>query len=94
MLTLDDDAIQTALAELEAWDLDAGKLHRVFTFRDFRDAFGFMTTCALVAEAMDHHPEWLNVWRTVEVWLSTHSAGGITAKDLELARAMDARVRR
>ena len=94
MKTLDADAIRTALAELGDWDLQNGKLHRVFSFRDFRDAFGFMTTCALIAEAMDHHPEWLNVWNTVEVWLTTHSAGGLTEKDLELARAMRARAGR
>ena len=63
---------------------------RTFTFRDFNEAFGFMTRAALVAEKMDHHPEWRNVYKTVEVVLSTHDAGGVTARDIALAKAMNA----
>jgi 4a-hydroxytetrahydrobiopterin dehydratase len=62
---------------------------RKFTFGDFNEAFGFMTRAALVAERMDHHPEWFNVYRTVEVTLSTHDAGGVTELDVRLAEAMD-----
>ena len=62
---------------------------RKFTFKDFNQAFGFMTRAALVAEKMDHHPEWFNVYKTVEVTLSTHDAGGVTERDIALAEAMD-----
>ena len=82
---------ETDLAALEHWSLVEGRdaIHRVFTFRDFNRAFGFMTRAALVAEKMDHHPEWSNVYRSVEVTLSTHDAGGLTVLDIKLARAMD-----
>ena len=60
-----------------------------FVFKDFNQAFGFMTRAALVAEKMDHHPEWFNVYKTVEVTLSTHDAGGVTERDVKLAEAMD-----
>ena len=63
---------------------------RTFVFRDFNEAFGFMTRAALVAEKMDHHPEWRNVYKTVEVVLSTHDAAGVTARDIALAKAMNA----
>ncbi len=62
---------------------------RKFVFKDFNQAFGFMTRAALTAEKMDHHPEWFNVYKTVEVTLSTHDAGGLTEKDIALAKAMD-----
>ena len=86
---LTPDALQTALTDLPEWSLDDGKLHRVFEFADFRRAFGFMAAVATAAEAMNHHPEWSNVYRTVRVWLTTHDAGGITALDLSLAREMN-----
>jgi 4a-hydroxytetrahydrobiopterin dehydratase len=63
---------------------------RTFAFKDFNEAFGFMTRVALVAEKLNHHPEWSNVYRTVEVVLSTHDAGGLTDLDIRLARKMDA----
>ena len=63
---------------------------RTFTFKDFNEAFGFMARAALVAEKRDHHPEWRNVYKTVEVVLATHDAGGVTALDIELAKAMNA----
>ncbi|MGI9323933.1 MAG: 4a-hydroxytetrahydrobiopterin dehydratase [Pseudomonadales bacterium] len=72
-----------------AWTLHDGKLRREFQFRDFVTAFGFMTQVALIAERMNHHPEWFNVYRTVRVDLTTHDAGGISSKDFELASAMD-----
>ena len=81
-----------AMSELSGWSEVSGRdaIARTFTFRDFNEAFGFMARVALVAEKMDHHPEWRNVYRTVEVVLSTHDAGGVTARDIALARAMDA----
>ncbi len=86
---LTEDAITAALAELDGWERQGDKLHKTFTFADFSEAWGFMSRAALVAEKMDHHPEWFNVYRTVKVDLSTHDAGGITSLDMELARAMN-----
>ncbi len=77
------------LENLPDWDLDDGKLHRKFQFPDFVTAFGFMTRAALIAEKMNHHPEWCNVYNRVEVHLSTHDVGGISGWDFELAAAMD-----
>lgn len=80
-----------ALARVPAWKEVAGRdaIARKFAFKDFNEAFGFMARAALVAEQMNHHPEWSNVWRTVEVTLSTHDAGGLTELDIRLAEAMD-----
>ena len=86
---LSDAAVRDALAGLPAWTLLDGKLHREYRFADFVAAFGFMTRAALVAEAMDHHPDWKNVYNRVVVDLVTHDAGGITERDLTLARRMD-----
>lgn len=73
------------------WTEKDNSLYRKFEFKDFKDAFGFMSKVALLAEKMDHHPKWTNVWNTVEIWLSTHSAGNIvTEKDKKLAAAIDA----
>jgi 4a-hydroxytetrahydrobiopterin dehydratase len=74
----------------EVWVIEAGKLHREFQFTDFVAAFGFMTEAALVAEKLNHHPEWFNVYRTVRVDLTTHDADGISVRDFELAAAMNA----
>lgn len=72
------------------WQQTDNTLYRRFEFKDFSEAFAFMTRVALVAEKMDHHPKWTNVWNTVEVWLSTHSAGNVvTEKDQKLAEAID-----
>jgi 4a-hydroxytetrahydrobiopterin dehydratase len=89
---LSGEARRTALAELSGWAEVEGRdaIARTFTFKDFNAAFGFMTRVALVAEKNDHHPEWRNVYRTVEVVLSTHDAGGVTARDIALAKAMNA----
>jgi 4a-hydroxytetrahydrobiopterin dehydratase len=87
---LSDAEIAAALAGLDGWSRDGDKLLREFRFADFVAAFGFMAAAALVAERMNHHPEWFNVYGTVRVHLATHDAGGITSKDLELARAMNA----
>ena len=86
---LDTDEIARLLAQLPGWTVEAGKLHREYRFANFVEAFAMMTGAALVAERMDHHPEWFNVWNTVRVDLTTHDAGGITAKDFELAEAME-----
>jgi 4a-hydroxytetrahydrobiopterin dehydratase len=92
MTKLEGAARKTALAGLPEWREVDGRdaIARKFVFKDFNQAFGFMTRAALVAEKMDHHPEWFNVYRTVEVTLSTHDAGGLTEKDIALAKAMDA----
>ena len=89
---LTGDAKKSALAKLPGWSVVKGRdaITRTFIFADFSEAFGFMTRAALVAEKHDHHPEWRNVYKTVEVELSTHDAGGLTAKDIELAEAMNA----
>lgn len=81
-----------ALASLPQWREAEGKdaIIRRFQFKDFVEAFGFMTKAALIAERMDHHPEWFNVYRTVDVTLTTHDAGGLSEKDITLAKAMDA----
>lgn len=87
-----DDGARTALsARLPHWRImdDRDALSRTFTFADFNAAFGFMARVALAAEAADHHPEWRNVYRVVEVVLTTHDAGGLTPKDVELAEKMD-----
>jgi len=86
---LPDAEITTALAALPGWSYQAGKLHREFTFQDFIAAWGFMSSCALAAEAMNHHPDWSNVWNRVRVELMTHDAGGVTQNDLALARRMN-----
>jgi len=78
-----------ALSDLPDWKVEGGKLHREYKFADFVAAFGFMTGAALVAQAMDHHPEWFNVWNTVRVDLTTHDAGGISALDVKLAQSME-----
>jgi 4a-hydroxytetrahydrobiopterin dehydratase len=80
------------LKGLPGWSEVAGReaIARTFTFKDFNEAFGFMVRAALVAEKRDHHPEWRNVYKTVEVVLATHDAGGVTALDVELATAMNA----
>ena len=80
-----------ALRRLTGWGEVSGRdaISRKFVFKDFNQAFGFMTRAALVAEKMDHHPEWFNVYKTVEVTLSTHDAGGVTELDVKLAEAMD-----
>ena len=76
------------LRKLSGWRVVNGNLHRVFEFKDFSEAFGFMTRVAIAAEKMDHHPDWSNAWNKVTVDLCTHSAGGLTKNDFELAGKM------
>ncbi|HAC79120.1 MAG: 4a-hydroxytetrahydrobiopterin dehydratase [Candidatus Binatia bacterium] len=79
--------VEQKLGELPAWELRSGRLHREFTFTNFVMAFGFMAQVALIAEKMDHHPEWSNVYNRVVIELQTHDAGGLTELDFELAAA-------
>ena len=87
---LSEDEIATKLAGLNGWAFKNGKLHRQYQFPDFVAAFGFMTSAALCAESMNHHPEWTNVYNKVTIDLNTHDAGGITALDFTLAGKMEA----
>lgn len=88
---LERGAVDGALQELDGWTLDVGgkSISRKFDFRNFSEAFAFMTRAALAAEKLDHHPDWSNVYKTVNVTLSTHDAGGLTELDFDLARRMD-----
>ena len=88
---LTGDARKAALAKLGGWSevKDRDAITKKFVFRDFNEAFGFMARTALIAEKLDHHPEWFNVYKTVEVTLSTHDAGGLTELDVKLAEAMN-----
>ncbi len=88
---LTPEARKAALAKLSGWSDVTGRdaIAKKFVFKDFNESFGFMTRAALVAEKMDHHPEWFNVYKTVEVTLSTHDAGGVTELDVKLAETMD-----
>ena len=82
---LTDSETAAELAKLPGWSIERGNLHRAFEFRDFSEAFAFMTRVALAAEKMDHHPDWSNAWNKVVIDLSTHSAGGLTQNDFALA---------
>lgn len=86
---LSESEIQANLEKLEGWSIQSGKLHKTFRFGSFVEAFGFMTRAALVAETMQHHPEWSNVYDRVTVNLITHDAGGISDRDLALAKKME-----
>lgn len=87
---LSAEAVEAALARVPGWAVENGKLCREFRFRDFNEAFGFMTRAALRAEVLNHHPEWSNVYARVAVALVTHDAGGITELDFQLAEHMNA----
>ena len=88
---LEGAAREAALSGITGWQLVQGRdaITKSFKFRDFNEAFGFMTRVALLAEQMNHHPEWSNVWNKVEITLSTHDAGGLTERDMALAEAID-----
>ena len=88
---LDTKARATALKKLKGWKeaKDGEAIARSFKFKDFNEAFGFMTRVALLADKMDHHPEWFNVYNKLDVTLSTHDAGGVTQNDIDMAEAMN-----
>ncbi len=89
---LSDAQRAALLPALPAWALDEARdgLARSFRFKDFSEAFGFMSRVALLAEKADHHPEWSNVWNRVDILLTTHDAGGLSMRDIEMAKAIDA----
>jgi 4a-hydroxytetrahydrobiopterin dehydratase len=89
---LDDEARKAALISLPLWKYDeaAGGIRRQLRFADFASAFGFMVHVAILAEKADHHPEWFNVYNRVEIMLTTHDAGGLSIRDIDLALAIDA----
>jgi len=89
---LDEEARARALDDLDEWDYDEARdaITRRFLFDDFVAAFGFMTQVALIAEKADHHPEWTNVWNRVDILLTTHDAGGLSQRDVDLAEKIDA----
>lgn len=86
---LTDTELNANLTELSGWTVEDGKLHKQFQFNSFVEAFGFMASVALVAESMNHHPEWFNVYNRVTIDLMTHDADGISALDFELAKKVD-----
>jgi len=88
------EAIAAALPSLPDWEVREGKLHREYRFPDFVHAFGFMATSAIAIEAMNHHPEWSNVWNRVTIDLTTHDSGGITQNDFDLAAKLESIARR
>lgn len=87
---LSAETVAQRLDELDTWQLVDNKLYRRFDFADFAQAFGFMASVAVLAQGMDHHPEWSNVYNRVEIYLTTHDAGGISERDFELAAKIDA----
>lgn len=89
MAKLSDEQIRNELGNMPGWSVVNGKLHKEFTFKDFIEAFGFMTTAALHIEKMNHHPEWFNVYNKLKIDLVTHDAGGITQNDINLARTLN-----
>ena len=92
MTKLSEAALEVELAALPGWtrDTERDAIHKRFIFRDFGEAFAFMTRVALEAEKADHHPDWSNVWNKVDILLTTHDAGGLTARDVALAKKIEA----
>ncbi len=86
---LTGEQIDEQLSHLPDWGLDQGKLYRHFVFKSFIEAFGFMSQVALLAETMNHHPEWTNVYDRVEIWLTSHDVDGISVRDFELAKKIE-----
>ncbi len=86
---LSNSEIEMHLADIAGWSVEDGKLHKQFQFESFVEAFGFMASLALIAEKMNHHPEWFNVYNRVAIDLMTHDVGGISNLDFELAKAAD-----
>jgi 4a-hydroxytetrahydrobiopterin dehydratase len=88
-MKLSSEAVAIELSELHDWQYQGDRISKIFSFIDFVEAFGFMSRVALCAERANHHPDWSNSYRTVEITLTTHSEGGITQKDINLARQID-----
>ncbi len=86
---LSPTVVEQKLAELADWELNQNKLYRHFVFDNFIEAFGFMSQVALLAEGMNHHPEWSNVYKHVDIYLTTHDAGGVTERDFKLAERIN-----
>ena len=86
---LTNSEIETHLAGVTGWTVEDGKLHKQFQFESFVETFGFMTSLALIAESMNHHPEWFNVYNRVTIDLMTHDVGGISDLDFQLAKEAD-----
>ncbi len=86
---LSDEQIRKELSDIPGWNVMNGKLHKDFVFKDFIDAFGFMSRAAIHIEKMNHHPEWFNVYNKIKVDLVTHDAGGITQNDINLAKILN-----
>jgi|JI8StandDraft_1071087.scaffolds.fasta_scaffold135504_1 4a-hydroxytetrahydrobiopterin dehydratase len=89
LVRLTEGEVSTLLSKRLGWSIESGKLTRTYSFRDFVHAFGFMSSVALVAERMNHHPEWFNVFDTVKVQLTTHDVDGLSINDFALAEQMD-----
>lgn len=89
MKALSNTEIEDRLKELDGWEIEDDALHTIFEFEDFKEAFSAMVRIAFEAEKMNHHPEWTNIYNTVEIYLSTHEAEGITQKDFDLAKLID-----
>jgi 4a-hydroxytetrahydrobiopterin dehydratase len=87
---LSDDEVQAAVGRLDGWSVEDGKLHRELRFGDFSEAWGFMNRVALIAESLNHHPEWFNVWSTVRIDLTTHDVGGLSPFDVAFAERVNA----
>jgi 4a-hydroxytetrahydrobiopterin dehydratase len=92
MARMQADQINDVMSELAGWRLEDGKLKREIVFADFASAFGFMTSMAIVSEAMNHHPDWKNVYNRVEIELSSHDVGGLTDRDIRWAKEASARI--
>ncbi|MGJ8665853.1 MAG: 4a-hydroxytetrahydrobiopterin dehydratase [Patiriisocius sp.] len=89
MSKMTDKEIDEKLAKFEGWDLEEGALHTVFEFENFKEAFSAMTRISFECEKQGHHPEWTNIYNTLEIYLTTHDADGVTEKDFKLAKAID-----
>ncbi len=89
MTKLSESKIQEKLKDIDGWEYHDNAIHTTFEFNDFKDAFSVMTRIAFEAEAQQHHPDWSNVYNTLQISLSTHDAGGVTEKDLTLAKTID-----
>lgn len=88
-ILLDDDAIASLVAKAPGWERQGMAMHRVFEFKDFSEAFAFMTRVAMIAESIDHHPDWSNVWNRVEMTVTTHDPAGLTSLDAQFIEAVD-----